>query len=269
MIGRTLGHYNIVEKLGSGGMGDVYRARDTKLGRDVALKVLPSEAAGNPERRNRFEREARVIARLKHPNIVAIFSVEEVESTHFITMELVEGATLSAVIPKDGMPLDQFLQCDVSMADAMSTAHEEGITRRDLKPANVMLDGDGRVKILDFGLAKLLHPDSDPYEDTTQMTGDTVEGTVIGTVAYMSPEQAQGEAIDHRSDIFSLGVLFYEMITGRRPFDGDNKISTISSILRDEPEPVHGVRASLPRHLARIAKRRVGSRIALSAARPG
>jgi hypothetical protein len=255
MIGNTLGHYEITKKLGSGGMGDVYRAHDTKLGRDVALKVLPSEAAGDPERRKRFEREARAIASLKHPNIVTIYSVEEVEGTHFLTMELVEGSTLSALIPKDGMPLEKFLEYSVAMADGMSSAHEQGITHRDLKPANVMLDADGRVKVLDFGLAKLLHPDPNPDAGKTQMDSDTAKGMVMGTVAYMSPEQAQGEALDYRSDIFSLGVLFYEMITGARPFEGDNTISTISSILRDEPEPVHEVKSSLPRHLARIVKR--------------
>jgi Tol biopolymer transport system component len=255
MIGNTLGHYKIIKKLGSGGMGDVYRAHDTKLGRDVALKVLPSEAASDPARRKRFEREARAIASLKHPNIVTIYSVEEVDGTHFLTMELVEGATLSALIPRNGMPLEQFLEYGVSMADGISYAHEQGITHRDLKPANVMLDVDGRVKILDFGLAKLLQSEPDPDADQTEMDNDTAEGVVMGTVAYMSPEQAQGQALDHRSDIFSLGVLFYEMITGARPFDGDNKISTISSILRDEPVPVHEVKASLPRHLARIVKR--------------
>ena len=255
MIGSTLGHYKMIEKLGSGGMGDVYRAHDTKLGRDVALKVLPSEAADDLKRRKRFEREARAIASLKHPNIVTIYSVEEVDGTHFLTMELVEGATLSALIPKDGMPLERFLEYSVSMADGMSRAHEQGITHRDLKPANVMLDADGRIKILDFGLAKLLQRDTDLHAEKTQMDGETAEGVVMGTVAYMSPEQAQGEALDHRSDIFSLGVLFYEMITGSRPFDGDNKISTISSILRDEPPPVHEVKAALPRHLARIVKR--------------
>jgi Tol biopolymer transport system component len=255
MIGNELGHYKVIEKLGSGGMGEVYRAHDTKLGRDVALKVLPSEAAGDPQHRARFEREARAIASLKHPNIVTIHSVEEVGGTHFLTMELVEGGTLAAVIPRDGMPLERFLQYSVSMADGMSRAHEQGITHRDLKPANVMLDADGTVKILDFGLAKLLQSDADLDSDKTRMEGDTAEGVVMGTVAYMSPEQAQGKELDHRSDIFSLGVLFYEMITGTRPFDGDNKVSTVSSILRDEPQPVHEVKGSLPRHLARIVKR--------------
>jgi Tol biopolymer transport system component len=255
MIGNTLGHYEITAKLGSGGMGDVYRAHDTKLGRDVALKVLPSEAAGDLEHRKRFEREARAIASLKHPNIVTIHSVEEVEGTHFLTMELVEGATFATIIPKDGIPLEQFLEYSVAMADGMSRAHEQGITHRDLKPANVMLDADGSIKILDFGLAKLLEPDADLDADKTRMDGNTAEGMVLGTVAYMSPEQAQGEALDHRSDIFSLGVLFYEMITGARPFDGDNRVSTITSIMRDEPQPVHEVKGSLPRHLARIVKR--------------
>jgi serine/threonine protein kinase len=154
MVDKTLAHYRIVEKIGSGGMGEVYRAHDEKLGRDVALKVLPNEMAEDPERRKRFEREARAVASLKHPNIVTIHSVEESDGTHFITMELVEGQTLSALIPKNGLSLEQFFDYSVSLVDAVSGAHEQGITHRDLKPANIMLDAGGRLKVLDFGLAK-------------------------------------------------------------------------------------------------------------------
>ena len=254
MIGQQLAHYKIVEKIGSGGMGDVYRADDTKLGRPVAIKVLPSEMADDPTRKARFEREARAIAALKHPNIVTIYSVEEANGTHFITMELVEGQTLSALIPKGGFSLEQFLDFSVSLADAVSGAHDKGITHRDLKPANVMLDADGRLKVLDFGLAKLLDKEDEQEDDKTVADSDTAEGMVLGTVSYMSPEQAEGKEIDHRSDIFSLGVILYEMATGKRPFEGDTRISTISSILRDEPTPVTEVKA-LPRHLGRIVKR--------------
>jgi Tol biopolymer transport system component len=254
MVGTTLSHYKIVAKIGSGGMGEVYRAQDTKLGRDVALKILPREMAADPERRKRFEREARAVASLKHPNIVTIHSVEEAEGTHFITMEFVDGQTLSALIPKNGLSLEQFFEYSVSLADAISAAHERGITHRDLKPANVMFDADGRLKVLDFGLAKLL-PGGDLESEKTLADSDTAKGVVLGTVAYMSPEQAEGREIDHRSDIFSLGVILYEMATGSRPFKGDTRMSTITSILRDEPAPVSEVRQALPRHLGRIVKR--------------
>ena len=232
MIGEALSHYKILEKIGAGGMGEVYRAHDSKLGRDVALKVLPKEMANDPERRKRFEREARSVATLKHPNIVTIHSVEESNGTHFITMELVEGKTLSALIPENGLSLEQFFTWGISLTDAVSSAHDKGITHRDLKPANIMLDADGRVKVLDFGLAKLLHPDPDPEHDKTMADSDTAEGVVLGTVAYMSPEQAEGKAVDHRTDVFSLGVILYEMATGKRPFKGDTRISTISSIIK-------------------------------------
>jgi len=255
MVGQTLSHYKIIEKIGAGGMGEVYRAQDSKLGRDVALKVLPKEMASDPERRKRFEREARSVATLKHPNIVTIHSVEESDGTHFITMELVEGKTLSALIPENGLTLEQFFTWGSSLADAVSSAHDKGITHRDLKPANIMLDADGRVKVLDFGLAKLLHPDPEPDHDKTMADSDTAEGVVLGTVAYMSPEQAEGKTVDHRSDVFSLGVILYEMATGKRPFKGDTRISTISSILRDEPAVVSEVKQTLPRHLGRIVKR--------------
>jgi len=260
LIGQTLSHYKILEKIGAGGMGEVYRAHDSKLGRDVALKVLPEAMASDLDRRKRFEREARVVAALKHPNIVTIHSVEEADTptgtVHFITMEFVEGQTLSALIPKDGLPIERFLELSVAIADAVSSAHDKGVTHRDLKPANVMLDADGRIKVLDFGLAKLLHPDAAGENDeTVGVDSVTAEGAIVGTIAYMSPEQAQGQNVDHRSDIFSLGVILYEMATGRQPFTGDTKISKISSILRDEPATVSDVKHTLPRHLGRIIKR--------------
>lgn len=256
MIGKTLAHYEVVEKLGSGGMGEVYRARDTKLNRDVALKVLPAEMARAPRRLNRFEREARAVAALKHPNIVTIYSVEEVDGVHFLTMELVEGQTLSDILRRSGLPLDRFFDLAIPLVDAVSSAHAKGITHRDLKPANVMIDEEGRLKVLDFGLAKLLETEkesAEPQAVTVALdTSPTQEGWILGTAAYMSPEQAEGKSVDHRSDIFSLGIIFYEMITGQRPFQGDSNASTISSILRDTPTSITELKPNLPRHLARI-----------------
>lgn len=253
MIGQTLSHYKITEKLGEGGMGVVYRAHDTTLHRDVALKVLPASLAGTPDRRRRFEREAAVIAALKHPNIVTIHSIEEVGGVHFITMELAEGRTLGDVIPKGGLSEERFLEIAESLADALSSAHDTGIIHRDLKPANIMFDADGRLKILDFGLAKLF--ESDIESDKTMSDSNTQEGLVLGTLAYMSPEQAEGQPVDHRSDIFSLGVVLYEMATGERPFKGATSLSTISSVLRDTPKPVSDIRKTFPRDLGRIISR--------------
>ena len=255
MIGRTLLHYKIVEKLGAGGMGEVYRAHDNTLGRDVALKILPEDLAADDDRRMRFEREARVVASLNHPNIVTIHSIQQAEGLHFITMELVEGSTLSEIIPEKGLSLDRFIELAVPMADAVSTAHASGVAHRDLKPANVMLDSAGRVKILDFGLAKLFESDIEGADTVAGPDSDTAEGRILGTVAYMSPEQAEGKTLDHRSDVFSLGIIMYEMLTGKRPFSGDTNISTISSILKDEPDSVTDIREALPRHLGRIVNR--------------
>lgn len=256
MLNRTLAHYEIIDKLGEGGMGEVYRARDQKLGRDVALKVLPPEVAQDAERRKRFEREARAVAALNHPNIVTLYSIEEAEGVHFLTMEYVEGHTLSASIVSGGMELDNFFRIAVPLADALSSAHGKGIAHRDLKPANIMFDAGGRVKILDFGLAKLLGSSSEVEETMVAGPDDmTGEGRIVGTVAYMSPEQAEGRAIDARSDVFSLGIVLYEMATGARPFQGKTNISTISAILKDEPAPVTELRPVAPRHLGRIIAR--------------
>lgn len=253
MIGKNLAHYEIIDKIGAGGMGDVYRARDTRLERDVAVKVLPEEFAQDPERRKRFEREANAIAALRHPNIVTIHSVEETDGIHFLTMELVDGQPLSRLIPKGGLSTDLFFEYAVAMADAIASAHGQGITHRDLKPANVMLDRDGRIKVLDFGLAKLLDPASAIEGARTVVdSSDTAVGQVLGTAAYMSPEQAEGKPVDHRTDIFSLGIAFYEMATGEKPFKGETRISTISSILKDTPPSITELKSTLPRHLGRI-----------------
>ncbi len=238
-------------------MGEVYVAEDTKLQRRVALKVLPEEMADDPERRSRFEREARAVAALSHPNIVTVHSVEEADGVHFITMELVEGKTLGKMLPRNGFSLGELLEIAIPLADAVSSAHRAGITHRDLKPDNIMVDGEGRLRVLDFGLAKL-HDPAGVEEGVTQAPTaavETEEGKVLGTVAYMSPEQAEGKKVDPRSDVFSLGTILYEMATGERPFRGDTKMSTIGSILREEPASVTELNRSLPRDLGRIIRR--------------
>jgi len=258
MIGRSLGHYRITAAIGAGGMGEVYRATDSKLGRDVAIKMLPAAVAQDPERLARFEREARSLASLNHPNIVTIFSVEEAEGSRFLAMELVEGESLDILLARGGLPLSRFFEIAVPLADALSAAHERGIVHRDLKPANVMVTREGRVKVLDFGLAKLEAAGSNPNLTSTpteSRAGLTSEGQVFGTVAYMSPEQARGGKVDARSDVFSLGVVLYQMVTGERPFQGESAVDMISAILRDTPPSVTDQRGDLPPHLARIVRR--------------
>src|SRR6202167_5966264 len=250
----SIAHYRIASRIGAGGMGEVYRATDTKLGRDVALKLLPPEMASDPERLARFRREARAVATLNHPHIVTIFSVEEADGIHFLTMELVEGQSLDRLIPESGLPVERILAIASALADALGAAHDKGIVHRDLKPANVMLTGEGRVKVLDFGLAKEMRP-YDPAAATLTSAGDTAIGVVMGTPAYMSPEQIAGRALDHRTDIFSLGIILYEMASGRRPFEGESSADLASAILRDTPRPLSAMRASIPDALCRVIQR--------------
>jgi eukaryotic-like serine/threonine-protein kinase len=251
--GTRLGAYEITALLGRGGMGEVYAASDSRLRRAVALKVLPPALAEDPSRRARFEREAQAIAALNHPNIVTIYSVEQVGETHFLTMELVDGQTLGALIGTSGLPFERFLALAIDLTDAVSSAHERGIVHRDLKPSNIMVTRAGRLKVLDFGLAKL-RPAEHALAGATTMTAQahTADGAIVGTAAYMSPEQAQGEPVDHRADIFALGVIFYEMLAGKRPFSGENAASQISSILRDAPPSLEGLRPELPAVIERI-----------------
>jgi len=255
MIGKTLSHYRIDDKLGEGGMGVVYLAQDTRLNRSVALKVLPEEMAADPDRLSRFEREARAVAGLNHPNIVTIHSVEEAEGIHFITMELVEGKTLAEALLEGSLSLERLVEMGVRLADALAAAHDRGIIHRDLKPANVMVGEGGRLKVLDFGLAKLRGLSQ--QEDETELPTATLtqEGLVMGTVPYMSPEQLQGKSVDHRSDIFSLGIMLYEMATGQRPFQGETSVDLISAILRDQPRLVTEIKIGLPHELGRIVRR--------------
>ena len=252
--GDKLGVYEIIAHLGAGGMGEVYRARDPRLGRDVAVKVLLLQVASDPERIARFQREARAVAALNHPHIVTIFSVEEADGHQFLTMELIEGQPLDRVISAAGLPAEQIVEIARALADALAAAHEKGIVHRDLKPANVMFTQDGRVKVLDFGLAKdVREADAGGLARTSE--GNTQVGMVMGTPAYMSPEQISGRALDHRTDIFSLGVVLHEMATGRPPFEGASSAELMSAILRDTPAPVTDIRSDLPADLARIIQR--------------
>jgi TolB-like protein len=235
-------------------MGEVYQAHDTKLARDVALKVLPEVFACDPERLARFQREARSVAALNHPHIVTIFSVEEVDGIHFLAMELVEGQSLDRLIPQGGLPVERILEITAALAEALTAAHEKSIVHRDLKPANVMVSTDGRIKVLDFGLAKDIHAPS-PNDLTLTSAEFTNVGVVIGTPGYMSPEQIVGRAIDHRTDIFSLGIMLYEMATGQRPFQGRSSAELASAILRDTPRPLDELRPGLPVGLWRVTQR--------------
>jgi serine/threonine protein kinase len=263
--GTQLGSYEIVSLLGAGGMGEVYRARDPRLKREVALKVLPDGAAVDADRRERFTREALAVAALNHPHIVTIHSVEDAGTAVFLTMELVEGRSLAEALPATGLPIDRVLTIGIAVADATSAAHQKGITHRDLKPGNIMLgEGEqaGRIKVLDFGLAKVVDAQRGaagasmlPTEAPAHTAPITAEGRILGTVAYMSPEQAEGRTIDGRSDLFSLGVVLYEMATGRRPFAGDTNLSILSSILKDTPKSVTDINPAIPPELGRIIRR--------------
>ena len=253
LAGRTLGRYEILSRLGAGGMGEVYLARDARLKREVALKVLPHKWLADAERKRRFEQEARAASALNHPNIVTVFDVDQVDGTTFIAMEYVPGKTLDQVIPRHGLPLQEVLKYAVEIARALAAAHSASIVHRDIKPSNVMVGGPGQVKVLDFGLAKLIEsPRPSDDEPTRSLQPQTEEGAVVGTVSYMSPEQAQGQPVDARSDIFSFGALLYEMVTGRRAFKGTSKMSTLAAILNQEPAPL-GVK--VPQELEKVITR--------------
>lgn len=251
--GSRLGSFEILGVIGAGGMGTVYRARDGKLRRDVALKILPAEFAGDAVRLNRFQREAQAVAALNHPNVVTIHSVEECDGIHFLTMELIEGTTLVDLIPAGGLPLDAILRLVLPITDAILAAHRQSIVHRDLKPANVMVGPDGRVTVLDFGLAKLRPIANESSVGTTELL--TARRQIVGTAGYMSPEQAEGRTVDARSDIFSLGVMLYEMAAGTRPFNGDSSLAILSSILKDDPKPLTEVRPGVSRDYDRIVRR--------------
>ena len=282
LIGRTLGHYGIVEKIGAGGMGVVYRAHDERLDRDVAIKVLPEEVAGDRDRLHRFEREAKALAALNHPNIATVHGFESFELSesnvgagfiparspsqageepvptevvHILVMELLEGEPLRALISKESTTTGKAVEYVRSIADGLAAAHEKGIIHRDLKPENVFLTKDGRIKILDFGLAKLKLPEEGLTTETPTETLDTAPGGLLGTIPYMAPEQVQGLPADHRSDIFALGVVLYEMLAGQRPFGGSTSVETAAAILKEDPEPMSSVAPGVPPTLAGVVSR--------------
>ncbi len=255
-MGQTLLHYKVIEKVGEGGMGVVYKAFDTRLKRPVAVKVLPPERVTDPERRLRFIQEARAASALNHPNIVHVYDIDQAGGTDFIAMEYVPGKPLDELIPRKGMRLGDTLKYAIQIADALAAAHAAGIVHRDLKPANVMITEKGLVKVLDFGLAKLIEPvESDEFRTTETLQPRTEEGIILGTVSYMSPEQAEGKKVDARSDIFSFGSLLYEMVTGHRAFEADSRISTLSAILHQQPEPVGAITKGIPTELEKLIER--------------
>jgi eukaryotic-like serine/threonine-protein kinase len=261
VIGQSISHYQIIEKLGEGGMGVVYKARDTHLDRLVAIKVLPPEKVADADRKRRFVLEAKSASALNHPNIITIYDIASDQGSDFIAMEYVPGKALNQLIARRRLSLDEALKYAIQIADALGAAHAAGIIHRDLKPENVMVSGapehSGPVKVLDFGLAKLIDR-ADGTEDTTigpDEAQTTAEGAFVGTVFYMSPEQAEGKKVDQRSDIFSFGALLYEMVTGRKAFQGDSVLSTMSATLREEPRPASEIVEGLPRELERIIMR--------------
>ncbi len=245
--GARVAFYEIVSPLGSGGMGEVYLARDERLGRDVALKVLHEEISGNPARLRRFENEARAASALNHPNIVTIYDVGASDSVACIAMERVEGKTLREILGAGALPTRKLLPIVVQIADGLARAHEAGIVHRDLKPENVMVTGEGLVKILDFGLAKLAPTGSEEGAGSRERAETaTLPGTVVGTIGYMSPEQAAGEPVDFRSDQFSFGSMLYEMTTGKRAFQGKSAVDTLAAILKGDPKPLAELNPEAP-----------------------
>jgi serine/threonine protein kinase/tetratricopeptide (TPR) repeat protein len=255
LSGRTLGHYRIVEKIGAGGMGVVYRARDERLDRDVAIKVLHEAVAQEPDRLARFEREAKVVAKLAHPNILEIWDFGSEEGIVYAVTELLEGESLRTVIASGGLSTAKALEYARVIAEGLAAAHEKGIVHRDLKPENVFLTRDGRIKILDFGLAKLELRDADLTTETPTATLETAPGGILGTVAYMAPEQVQGRPADHRCDLFALGVVLYEMLTGHRPFGGPTTMETAAAILKQDPVPISVAAPTVPPTLGGVVSK--------------
>jgi serine/threonine protein kinase len=262
MVGKTIKQYRVEELLGKGGMGVVYRAQDQKLNRPVALKVLKPELTNNPDRLRRFFQEARSAAAIQHPAIAQVYDIDEVDGTTFIAMEFVEGETVSKLISKRELDLIGSVEIALQVTEGLSKAHDSKIIHRDIKSDNIMVTRDGHAKLLDFGLAKLLEPQAGeegtqtwPNQTRTQTLGQTMAGTVLGTIAYMSPEQARGQELSFSSDIFSLGIVLYEMVTGELPFKGESPLDTMHAIAFDEVRPVTVIRKNLPPELHRIVSR--------------
>jgi len=256
MLGRTLLHYEVLQKLGEGGMGSVWKARDRRLDRLVAIKVLSADKIGDPGRKQRFVQEAQAASALNHPNIVVIHDIASADGIDFIVMEYVAGQTLERRVPRHGMRLGELLDVAIQVADALAKAHAAGIVHRDLKPGNIMVTEEGRVKLVDFGLAKLTESGAIGEDDITRtVKPPTEDGVILGTIAYMSPEQAEAKPVDARSDIFSFGAVLYEMATGTRAFQGGSKLSTLTAILRENPKPPGEIARAIPRDLEKIIAR--------------
>src|ERR1700692_3857783 len=253
MTGQLVGHYRVLEKIGAGGMGEVFRARDERLGRDVALKLIRPASSDNPDHRRRFEEEARAAPALNHPNILAIYDVGFEGTVPYIVSELLEGENLRQRLVKGAIPVPEAADYALQIAHGLAAAHERFIVHRDLKPENLFLTVDGRIKILDFGVAKLQAPATDdrPVES---MTTVTKHGAMIGTVAYMSPEQLRGKTVDHRSDIFSFGAILYELMAGCRAFRGETEVDTMTAVLREEPAGMNLEDSAIPRGYQDIIK---------------
>jgi len=255
LVGQQIGSYQILSLLGAGGMGEVYRARDTKLDRIDALKVLPADVASDQDRMRRFVREARAASALKHPNVATIYEIGTSDGVNFIAMEYVEGQTLAARISGRALEPADIVDIGIQVADALDEAHTQGITHRDIKPANIMLTRRGQVKVLDFGLAKVTRPEGQALGSDVSTMVNTVSGVVMGTMQYMSPEQVLGKEVDHRTDIFSLGVVLYEMATGRLPFSGANANETMNGILHAQPEAIARFNYNVLPELERIVRK--------------
>ncbi len=244
MIGKTISHYKILEKLGEGGMGVVYKAEDTKLNRTVALKFLPTNQLATDDEKQRFEQEAKAAAQLSHANIATVYEINEHEGQTFIAMEFIEGETIAEMVKDRPLKIKDAIKIAQQIAEGLHCAHELGIVHRDIKSANIMITKKGVAKIMDFGLAKM---------STASML--TKAGTTLGTISYMSPEQSHGEKVDHRADIWSLGVVLYEMISGQLPFKGDYESAIVYSIMNEPPEPLTAVRTGVPMDLERIVNK--------------
>src|SRR5215471_16669607 len=253
--GTKLGHYEILAPLGAGGMGEVYRARDPHLGRDVAIKVLPASFSRDPDRLRRFEQEARAAAALNHPNILAVYQMGTHEGAHYLVSELLEGSTLRDHLLRGPVPVRKAVDFAIQTAHGLAAAHDQGIVHRDLKPENLFVTKDGRIKILDFGLAKLIVVPHTSDAGTLTLTERTEPGVILGTVGYMSPEQVRGQATDDRIDLFALGAILYEMLTGKRAFRKPTSAETMSAILNEEPAAISQVMPTIPPALQRVVQR--------------
>ena len=252
--GTILGQYEIRSPLGAGGMGEVYRAHDTRLDREVAIKVLPESLTSDPDRLRRFEQEARAAAALNHPNILAVYQMATHDGVSYMVTELLDGETLRERLRHGPVPLRKAIDYAINIAHGLAAAHDKGITHRDLKPENLFVTKDGRVKILDFGLAKL-GPAKDASGEEATLTQQTDPGTVMGTVGYMSPEQVRGKAVDHRTDIFAFGTILYEMVTGKQTFRKPTSADTMSAILNEDPPSISSIQPATPPGLQRVAHR--------------